>query len=410
MLKTERMKSFWWEYGKQLRMVTPKGMWQGVQVSVTNRNDAAAYINKFSWVALDDRGREYQVDQAYIQYCSVHGLEKPTVLFELGVPTKIGLLFDTNPEAKTIAGLASYLGVPTARTAKATFFMADGRFLFVVTRGDMEVSETKLARLVGARSLQTATIEDIQAVGAVPGYASPVGLKGVRVVVDDLVPRSRNLVAGANREGYHLLNVNYGRDFVADLVGDIVAARAGDPCPHCGRGLQVIQGTAVGSATQWGSQFGELMKAFYLDGSGKSQPIAVGSYGVNIGRLMACVVEQHHDDRGVLWPATVAPYQLYLMAIGADRSPEVASTTERLFRELSNAGVETLYDDRNESPGVKFGDADLIGLPLRLAVGQRGLAQGAVELKRRVDGTQSMVKLEDAVAEVRCQLEQLLRC
>ncbi len=296
------------------------------------------------------------------------------------------------PRTTTIADLAVLLGVPEAATAKAVFMMAtlpaptsphpgseeEEVFVFAVVRGDMEVNETKLANAVKARALRPATEAEIRATGAVPGYASPVGLKDVLVVVDDLIPASPNLIAGANEEGYHLLNVNYGRDYTADLVCDIAAARDGDACPKCGAALRTARGVEVGNIFQLGTRYSDALGCTYLDGEGKARPVIMGSYGIGSGRLLACIAEAHHDDYGLIWPISVAPYQVHLIVL-----PGAEAEAEQLYQALGAAGAELLFDDRAESAGVKFMDADLIGIPLRLTLGKRSLQQGGVELKRR---------------------------
>jgi prolyl-tRNA synthetase len=324
------------------------------------------------------------------------------------------------PSMKTIEALAEFLGVPRHKTAKAVLLMASlteeqaqvQRFVFVVVRGDMEVNETKLANLLQARELRPATEDEIRATGAVPGYASPLGLKDVLVVVDEAVPGSANLVAGANEDGCHLRNVNYGRDFQAQIVGDITAASAGSACPECGEPLLAERGVEVGNIFKLGTRYSEAMGCTFLDKNGQERPVFMGSYGIGSGRLLACIVEECHDDKGLVWPVSVAPYQVHLVVLAGKASqPEKAhltlDTAERLYRELNAAGIETLYDDRPESPGVKFNDADLIGLPIRLTVSERALNQGGVEYKRRDREEKSVLPLERVVLEVQAELRAL---
>lgn len=321
------------------------------------------------------------------------------------------------PDTRTIDDLAALLDIPRARTAKAVFMMAaissagglKEEFVFAVVRGDMEVNETKLANVVGARSLRPATEAEIRDIGAAPGYASPVGLKDVLVVADDAVPGSANLVAGANRDGYHLRNVNYGRDWTARIVADIAAAAAGDACPNCGAPLRAERGVEVGNIFKLGTRFSETMGCTYLDANGQVRPVIMGSYGIGLGRLLACVAEAHHDEHGLIWPVSVAPYDVHLTALVGKGSPITTQAAEQLYLDLTREGIETLYDDRLESPGVKFNDADLIGLPLRVTVGERGLAGGTVELKRRGAGEREAVGLEQIVGRVRRELTDMHR-
>ena len=308
------------------------------------------------------------------------------------------------PDCKTIAELASFLGVPAARTAKAVFLIANiqgegDRFVFAVVRGDTALNEAKLKAVLNAQTVGPATEAEIRQAGAEPGYGSPVGLQGVTVVADDLVACSPNLVAGANRPGYHTLNVNLGRDYRASIVADIALAQAGSPCPGCGSPLTVEQGVVLAEMFQAGDGLAPALDATYLDGEGKARPFALGRYRVYSDRLIAAIAETHHDDHGIVWPAAAAPYQVYLMTLGK-ATPEVSGAAERLAAALAQAGVALLYDDRDERAGVKFNDADLIGAPLRVAVGDRGLRAGTVEVKPRGEAEVQMVPLDELVAFV----------
>jgi prolyl-tRNA synthetase len=319
------------------------------------------------------------------------------------------------PGCKSIEELVNFLGVPKARTAKAVFLMATilvgeqkyERLIFAVVRGDMEVNETKLAHAVNAQFLRPATEAEIRAVGAVPGYASPVGLKNALVVVDDAIPLSPNLVAGANEDGFHLMNTNFGRDYQADRVVDIAAAQEGGACPACGFPLQAVRGVEVGNIFKLGTHYSEVMGCTYLDANGQSHPVVMGSYGIGIGRLMACIAEEHHDEYGLIWPVSVAPYPLHLVALAGKGSADTLNIAEQLYADLHSAGIETLYDDRSESPGVKFNDADLIGLPIRLTVSERALKAGGVELKRRDLADREVVPLNQAIERVQKEIATL---
>ena len=323
------------------------------------------------------------------------------------------------PHMTTIAGLAEFLGVPKSQTAKAVFLVATiteadkdvDRFVFAVVRGDMELNETKLANAVKAKGLRPAREDEIRAVGAVPGYASPLGLKDRAlpatpplVVVDDAVQSSPNLVAGANEEGYHVLNTNYGRDYKADLVADIAAADEGAPCPNCGNTMRASRGVEVGNIFKLGTRYSDSLGCTFLDQDGKAKPILMGSYGIGVGRLLACIAEERHDEYGLIWPVSVAPYHVHLASLPGG---EAASAAARLYDELQAAGVEVLFDDRNERPGVKFMDADLIGLPLRVTVGDKSLKKGGAELKRRNSNESVVVALSEVVGRVRIEIRDL---
>jgi len=307
------------------------------------------------------------------------------------------------PETPTIAALAARLGVGEERTAKATFFVTgDGRLLTAIVRGDFEVNETKLSNAVKAiGGLRPAHAEEIAAAGMVPGYASPIGASGTIVVVDDLAARSPNLVAGANRHGYHLLNVNVGRDFTPDLVTDIANARPGDACPSCGSPVVLRQGIEVGNIFKLGTEFTEKLGATYLAEDGTRRLIVMGSYGIGLGRAMACIVEAHHDEKGIAWPASVAPYPAHLVVLGAGKDPAVGEAAEGLYQRLADAGVDVLYDDRDESPGVKLTDAELLGMPLIVTVSTRSLAAGGAEVTDRATGERSVRPIADVEAALR---------
>ncbi len=317
------------------------------------------------------------------------------------------------PNCKTIEDLANLLGLSKSQTAKAVFMIAGHEeesgtreeFVFAVIRGEMDVNETKLANALKADWLRPATDEEIRATGATPGYASPIGLKNVTVIVDDSIPGSPNLVAGANVEGYHLLNTNVPRDYTPRLVADIAAAGDGDACVNCGNLLHTSRGVEVGNIFKLGTRYTAAIGATYLAADGKEKPVVMGSYGIGSGRLLACATEEHHDERGLTLPITIAPYHVHLVALGGDA--ETAAVAERVYRALTDAQIEVLYDDRAESPGVKFNDADLIGLPLRIAVGARGLKKGGVELKRRDRAEIALVPEAEIVARTQTEIAAL---
>jgi prolyl-tRNA synthetase len=314
----------------------------------------------------------------------------------------------STPGVTSIADLAAFLGVPESRTAKAVFMVArvvEGqeeveRLVFAVLRGDTDLSETKLGNAVQAKSLRPAQGEEIQAIGAVPGYASPVGIQNALIVVDDLIPDSPNLVAGANEPGYHLLNVNYGRDYQAAIVADLAVAEGGAPCPECGAAMGAQRGVEVGNIFQLGSRYSDSLGCTFLDRAGKRKPVLMGSYGIGVGRLLACIVEEHHDEYGPIWPISVAPYQVHLVDLRGGREE-----AEDLYRALQGEGVEVLFDDRNESPGVRFSDADLIGAPIRVTVSKRSLERGGVEIKCRAERERFIVPLQESVAWIKAEIQ-----
>jgi prolyl-tRNA synthetase len=270
-----------------------------------------------------------------------------------------------------------------------------------IVRGDHEVNETKLVNAIKATGIRPAQVEEIRAAGMEPGYGSPVGAHDTTVVVDDLVARSPNLVAGANKEGFHFRNVNVGRDFTPDLVADITNVQEGDPCPQCGGQVILRNGIEVGNIFKLGTKYADAYGATYLGEDGEAHPIVMGSYGIGVGRNVACIVEAHHDEKGIVWPAEVAPYAAHLVSIGAAKDPRVTETADRLHQLSIDAGREILYDDRDESPGVKFTDAELLGMPTILTVSPRSLAAGGVEVTDRATGARDTRPIADVEALVR---------
>jgi prolyl-tRNA synthetase len=303
------------------------------------------------------------------------------------------------PDATTIDALATFLGVPKSRTAKAAFFVTgDGRFVVAIVRGDYDVNETKLVNAIKSTGgLRPAQVEEIVARGMQAGYGSPLGATDSVVVVDELVMRSPNLVAGANRVGWHVRNVNVPRDYTPDVVAEITEAREGDACITCGSPVTLRKGIEVGNIFKLGTDFTVPMGATYLGEDGERHPIVMGSYGIGVGRNTACVVEAHHDEKGIVWPEEVAPYAAHLVAIGAAKEPRVAEVADRLHAVAQRAGYwrDILYDDRDESPGVKFTDAELLGMPWILTVSPRSLAAGGVEVTERATGERSTRPIEE---------------
>jgi prolyl-tRNA synthetase len=277
----------------------------------------------------------------------------------------------------------------------------DGRLVTAIVRGDHEVNETKLVNAVTAiGGLRPAQAEEIRAAGMEPGYGSPVGAHDTVVVVDELVARSPNLVAGANRAGRHLRNVNVGRDFTPDVTADIANARAGDACPDCGQPVRLANGIEVGNIFKLGDDFTRSLNATYLAEDGSRRHPVMGSYGIGLGRALACIVEEHHDDKGIIWPVSVAPYRAHLVAIGAHRDEAVREAADGLYARLTDAGVSVLYDDREESPGVKFTDAELLGMPTIVTISPRALAAGGAEVTDRASGERGIRAIDELEAEL----------
>jgi prolyl-tRNA synthetase len=317
------------------------------------------------------------------------------------------------PDCPTIADVAAFVGVPTSQTLKAVFYAwerpgEEAELVFVVIRGDLEVNESKLLHVLGGGSLRAASDEEIRAIGAQPGYASPVGLsvresrdgQGAMVVGDRSIEVGCNFVAGANREGYHLTGVNYPRDFSVTLTTDVAQAQAGHLCPRCAGALEAQPALELGYCLRLGTRFAQSLGATYPDAEGQEQPLAFCSCGVDLARLMAAVVETHHDAFGIVWPPALAPFDVHLILLG--KGAETQEAAEQAYTLLQEAGLEALYDARSESAGVKFTDADLIGCPVRITVSDRSLEAGGVEMKVRREKERTIVPLHgllEAMAE-----------
>ena len=308
------------------------------------------------------------------------------------------------PGIKTIEALASAEGVSSAKTAKAVFYTIDGQVYVVVIRGDYEVNETKLRNLMGGHEPRLATPEEVEAAGFPAGSASAVGIDSALVIADESATENANLLAGANEEGYHIRNVNHGRDWSADNVSDIAAAVEGLKCSKCEKGhLKEHRGIEVGHIFKLGTIYSDAMDVKFNDVHGKLQSSYMGCYGIGTGRLLAAAVEANHDDRGIVFPRSIAPFDVVIVGVNMHNNDEVSVQAEKLYQQLTESGIDTLLDDRDEGPGAKFADADLIGMPLRAVVSPRSLQNGGVEVKHRKQppSESAIHSLSDAVAEIR---------
>jgi len=314
------------------------------------------------------------------------------------------------PGTTTIESLASFIGISTKQTAKALFQVASfhndkpDHLVVALIRGDLDVNLTMLRNLTGALALRPAVAEEILAIGAVPGYGSAIGIRreNVIVVADTSVAEQTNLVAGANKPGWHLTRTNYGRDFVADIVGNIAEAKEGHISIVSGDRLTLQRGVEVGNIFQLGTKYTEANKAYYTDENGEAKPILMGSYGIGVGRLLACVAEEYLDDKGLSLPISVAPYHVSLISLC--RNPE---RPEALYQELVAAGIEVLFDDREASAGVKFADSELRGLPIQVVISERSLREGNIEVKLRRGNDRDQVPVDGAVDFLRSTIQVL---
>ena len=306
------------------------------------------------------------------------------------------------PGVQTIAALAEFLHVSQAQTLKAVFYRADDTTLLVTIRGDLEVNEVKLKNHLRANELRLATEEESREAGLIAGYCSPIGLSGVRTLGDTSLLQGANFAVGANAKGKHFRNANYPRDFSVDEVADIATAQEGHDAPGGGT-LKAVRGIEVGHIFKLGTFYSEALGADFTDEQGGLRPVVMGCYGIGVSRVLAAAIEQNHDERGIVFPAPIAPYDAHLVALNVEQ-PQVRDAAEHLYARLRDAGLDVLYDDREESPGVKFNDADLIGLPVRLVVSPRNLRDGVVELRHRLDGATQTAAPDDVAELVRAMV------
>ena len=306
------------------------------------------------------------------------------------------------PGVRTIDDLITQHGIPEERCAKALVYIADGEPVLVLLRGNDELNEAKLQAVLGAAALRPATPEELrQYTGASAGSIGPIGLPTpMRIIADERLRDANELVSGANADGYHYRHIDLRRDCRIDLYADVRTVQPGEPCPECGAALEVVRAIEVGHIFKLGTKYSEALGARFLDEHGHERPIVMGSYGIGVERIIAAFIEQNHDEHGICWIPAIAPYHVHLLALGIERSDAVRQHSDELYSSLWAAGVEVLYDDREESAGVKFNDADLLGLPLQLIVSARGLEAGTVEIKERRSGRRHHVALTEAVDKV----------
>ena len=323
--------------------------------------------------------------------CSYAASDEKAALRPMDAPDEAELPLEkvATPGTHTIALLAEYLKVPVEKTIKAVAYQTeDDTLILAFLRGDHEVNEIKLANAVpGARELRMAEEEAIRAVGGCPGFMSPIGIKeGTHIVVDETAMRMHNAVSGANEADFHYMNVNPKRDFGAVTVADIRLVEEGDACPVCEQGhLHIGRGIEAGQIFALGTKYSEAMGATFLDETGKAQPMQMGCYGIGVGRTMAAAIEQNHDEHGIIWPRAIAPYEVVVVAVNAKDDAQLAYA-EEVYEELRAAGIDVLLDDRRERAGVKFNDCDLIGYPVRIAIGPKTIDNGSIEVKVRRTG------------------------
>jgi prolyl-tRNA synthetase len=311
------------------------------------------------------------------------------------------------PSMRTVDEVAEFLGISAAHLIKTLIFETDEEFAAVLIRGDLEVNEVKLKNELGCIHLQLASEAKISEItGGPQGFSGPVGLEGIRIIADPTVMDLEIAATGANADDTHLVGVVPGRDFKPDSVVDVRLAAEGDPCPSCREAMIVKRGIEVGHIFKLGTKYSESMDCRFQDAEGEEQPMIMGCYGLGVGRTLAAAVEQNHDDNGIIWPLPLAPYEVALVVLNADK-PEVVEAAEYLYTKLHEAGIDVLFDDRPERPGVKFNDMDLIGFPVRVVLGKRGLEAGEVELSLRKEGEKRATPISEMVPAVQALLTEL---
>ncbi|MCF6461420.1 proline--tRNA ligase [Clostridium sp. Cult3] len=349
-----------------------------------------------------------EVGESLVAYCDNCDYaatdEKATVVYdvkkaeeEMGNMEKV-----YTPNATTIDDLVDFFHIDKGNFGKALVYKVLGEPVVAIIPGDRELNETKLCNYLKApeHELELADEETIKRIsGADKGFTGPVGLKeDVKVLVDSRITNMNNIIVGGNETDYHLKNVNYGRDFTGEVVEDLLLIEEGDICPKCGKPLLIDRGIEVGNIFQLGTKYSDSLKSTYLDENGKEKPIVMGSYGVGVSRSMSAIVEQYHDENGIIWPLIVAPYHVIITVINTKKEEQI-ELGERIYKELTHKGIEVLLDDRNERAGVKFNDRDLIGIPIRITVGKRA-AENIVEYSLRKDNERTEIPADEIMSNV----------
>ena len=312
------------------------------------------------------------------------------------------------PDCHTVEQLCDILGCGAERTFKTLCFMADGKPVACFLRGDRMLSEAKLITLLGCYELEFATDEQVRAMGMEPGFCGPVGLReDIPIIADLEVVNSRNYACGEGTKDYHLKNVSFGRgDHRIDQVADIAVATKGAACPTCGAPLDAARGIEVGQIFKLHTKYSEALSCKYVDEHGEEQFMVMGCYGIGVGRTMAAIIEQHHDDKGIIWPISVAPFECEVVPVN-DKDEWLMAEADKLYQQLNQCGVDTLIDDRKERPGVKFNDADLLGFPIRVTMGKKCSESGLAEIRLRATGEvieTPLAQVKDKVLELKAQL------
>jgi prolyl-tRNA synthetase len=359
-------------------------------------------LSSHEFMVLADTGEEGIASCTSCQYAA--NVEQAEVKFPGGhsadAARKAKLEKVSTPDQKSVEEVSAFLKVPADRLVKTLLVRVGQKVVAVLIRGDHELNEIKLKKLLGTADVQLADSAAVErATGAPSGFSGPVGLKGVEVLADHAVAGVVNMVVGANEKDAHWVNANLDRDFKVDRFADLRNAKADDPCPRCGAPISIFRGIEVGHVFMLGTKYSQSMKAVFLDPQGEERPLIMGCYGIGVSRIMAAAVEQNHDEKGIRWPLPIAPFAVEIIPV-QDQSERVMITAELIYGSLLKAGVAVLIEDRSERAGVKFNDADLIGIPYQVIIGEKNLRDGFVELKERSSGERKQISAEKIIDDV----------
>lgn len=375
--------------------------------SIAVEADSGAIGGKDSheFILLAERGEDTIIHCSACKYAA--NQERATTFEELTVsnhPEPLSPI--STPETKTIEEIAELLDVPKSKIIKTVVYLVHDQITLAMIRGDLAVNEVKLKNLLNANDIRLATDEEVTEAGLIPGFVSAIDLKGFTVVGDKSISNGANFVMGGNKLDTHYQNANYPRDFSVEQLTDIATAEPGHQCPNCHKPLTASRGIEIGHVFKLGTTFSETLGAYYLDSDGTRKPIVMGSYGIGLGRLLAAVIEQNHDEKGIIWPAPIAPFQAHVVVIGAGKA-KIIEEAERIYQQLLQNNIETLLDDRDETVGVKFNDADLLGIPVRITVSPRNMESGQIELKLRAHPDTNLVSVSELIPEVAKALKSI---
>ncbi|MFH1051504.1 MAG: proline--tRNA ligase [bacterium] len=317
----------------------------------------------------------------------------PVGRIEKDIPVEI---FPT-PNAKTIDDLIEQFGLPEERCAKSVVYMVNNEPVLIFMRGNDELNESKLESVFGTNNIRPAVSEElIKYTGADHGSIGPINLKTpIRIIADNLLKGANGLVSGANKDGYHYKNIDFNRDCKIDEWYDLRTVNSGEPCPSCSKNLRIVKAIELGHIFKLGTKYSEALGANFLDSEGNEKPIIMGSYGIGVERILACYIEQNHDEKGIIWEFPITPFDVHLLGLNLHNSEELKDGCEEIYDNLLQIGIDVLFDDRDESAGIKFNDADLIGIPLQVIVGKKNFEKGDVEIKNRRTGERNIVPLKE---------------